>query len=119
MLALPADAPESPAKKKTPPEELIATIDELLAETDRNAERVRALARSNGEIGAMVDQLLASQRHLRRALGTLWQAVATGDQRVLDAPDGFQPNVDRFFSAQQEFVRLRDAYIKHHGLAED
>jgi rhomboid protease GluP len=107
------DRPEEPAER------IMRDLDRLIAEADANARRLRGLAVQDAELREALGRLASAQEHLGRALEALRSYQETGDEALIQGPDGYDARLAAYRRDADSFRERCEGYIKAHHLTID
>lgn len=104
------------SKESRPGPETIRALERLIRDSDALGRRLAVLPTGNNEIRAVNAKLMDAQSHLNTALVLLRRFIQTGEEKLLAGPDGFAANLKASNESIEEYLALRDAYEREHGI---
>lgn len=104
------------SRQPTAGPESLRALDSLIGDSDTLGRQLAVLPTGNDEIRAVNTKLLEAQSNLNKALVLLRRYLQTGKVSLITGPDGFNANIEAEDKNLEDFVALRAAYEKNHGI---
>jgi rhomboid protease GluP len=101
-----------------PSAQIVRSIDDLIAESNRLGIRIGSVPAGNDEVRAMRDCLVAARKDQVDMLAALKSFAVMHDPMLISGENGLQKRIEKYTGEFKRFQDLRQAYFKAHQLTE-